>query len=41
MKRSVDAAPTAGGVVKLLTALKPVAGSPNLHVPWIAFSALT
>ncbi len=39
MKRSVDAAPTAGGVVKLLTALKPVAGSPNLHVPCSAFSA--
>jgi len=39
MKRSVDAAPIAGGVVKLLTALKPVAGSPNLHVPCIAFSA--
>ena len=36
MKRSVDAAPTAGGVVKLLAALKPNSGEPYLQRPEVA-----
>ncbi len=36
MKRSVDAAPTAGGVVKLLAALKPNSGEPYLSRPGAA-----